>query len=50
MRRLHALTLNGALLTGGSVFACETCRPAVEAGIFNEHFRGRPASCPRTRG
>lgn len=33
MRSLNALT----------VFACETCRPAVEAGIFNEHFWGRLA-------
>ncbi|RYZ38283.1 MAG: hypothetical protein EOO71_24630 [Myxococcaceae bacterium] len=43
MRRLDALTLHGSLLTSSTVFACETCRPAVEAGIFNEHFWGRLA-------
>lgn len=43
MRRLNALTLTSALLTSSAVFACETCRPAVEAGIFNEHFWGRLA-------
>ncbi|RKH32131.1 hypothetical protein D7Y13_14715 [Corallococcus praedator] len=43
MRRTNVLTLQGLLLTSGTVFACETCRPAVEAGIFNEHFWGRLA-------
>ncbi|MHA7632873.1 hypothetical protein [Corallococcus sp. M7] len=33
MQGFNALTL----------FACETCRPAVESGIFNEHFWGRLA-------
>ncbi|WP_223635896.1 hypothetical protein [Corallococcus sp. EGB] len=43
MRRFHALTFTAALLVSGPVFACETCRPEVEAGIFKEHFWGRLA-------
>ncbi|WP_232293569.1 hypothetical protein [Stigmatella aurantiaca] len=31
------------VLTGRVAFACPTCRPAVEAGIFDEHFWGRLA-------
>jgi hypothetical protein len=30
-------------LTGRVALACPTCRPAVEAGIFDEHFWGRLA-------
>ncbi|WP_245767770.1 hypothetical protein [Stigmatella erecta] len=30
-------------LTGCVAQACPTCRPAVEAGIFDEHFWGRLA-------
>ncbi|CAM3650795.1 hypothetical protein G4177_34700 [Corallococcus sp. ZKHCc1 1396] len=43
MRSTEALTFLGALLSSGAALACETCRPAVEAGIFNEHFWGRLA-------
>ncbi|MFP2897171.1 hypothetical protein [Corallococcus sp. 4LFB] len=43
MRRLNTLTLPAALFASSAVSACETCRPAVEAGIFNEHFWGRLA-------
>ncbi|AFE06628.1 hypothetical protein D7V80_06015 [Corallococcus sp. CA054B] len=43
MRRFNALTFTGALFVNSTAFACETCRPAVEAGIFDEHFWGRLA-------
>ncbi|RKH62530.1 hypothetical protein [Corallococcus aberystwythensis] len=43
MRWFNALTFSSALLASSAAFACETCRPAVEAGIFNEHFWGRLA-------
>lgn len=43
MSRTAPLTFLFALLFSGAVFACETCRPAVQAGIFDEHFWGRLA-------
>ena len=43
MSRTAPLTFLGALLASGTVLACETCRPLVQAGIFNEHFWGRLA-------
>ncbi|MBN8226602.1 hypothetical protein JYK02_03665 [Corallococcus macrosporus] len=43
MRRLRALLFSSTLLTSGTALACETCRPAVQAGIFNDHFWGRLA-------
>lgn len=30
-----------SLLTAPPALACITCRPAVRAGIFDEHFWGR---------
>jgi hypothetical protein len=30
-----------SLLTATAASACITCRPAVRAGIFDEHFWGR---------
>jgi hypothetical protein len=38
----RALAL-GAWLYGAVALACETCRPKVQAGIFNEQFLGRLA-------
>ncbi len=32
-----------SLLTATAAGACTTCRPAVQAGIFDEHFWGRLA-------
>ncbi|MFP2912102.1 hypothetical protein ACLESD_45190 [Pyxidicoccus sp. 3LFB2] len=32
-----------SLLAAPAVSACTTCRPAVQAGIFDEHFWGRLA-------
>jgi|GEM_PF-2590550 len=40
LRATVILTL-GLMSTGA--WACETCRPRVEAGIYNEHFVGRLA-------
>jgi hypothetical protein len=43
MRGLATVAGLGAVLTGRVARACPTCRPAVEAGIFDEHFWGRLA-------
>ena len=41
MRGALSLTLVWVLLHALPALACESCRPAVRAGIFNEHFAGR---------
>ncbi|SEU04699.1 hypothetical protein SAMN05443572_104565 [Myxococcus fulvus] len=39
--RAAGVLATGLLATGA--WACDTCRPRVEAGIYNEHFLGRLA-------
>jgi hypothetical protein len=41
MERLTPMALVLVLLGSTAAWACTTCRPAVQAGIFNEHFWGR---------
>ncbi len=41
MERLTPMALVLVLLGSAAAWACDTCRPAVRAGIFNEHFWGR---------
>lgn len=43
MRGLSWVAGVSLALTGRVADACPTCRPAVEAGIFDEHFWGRLA-------
>jgi hypothetical protein len=43
MRTATSITFVAVLLWGWLAWACDTCRPAVWAGIFNEHFWGRLA-------
>jgi len=41
MRGAPSLALVGLLLGALPALACDTCRPAVRAGIFNADFPGR---------
>jgi hypothetical protein len=41
MRGAPAFACFVTLLAAAGASACPECRPAVEAGIFNEHFWGR---------
>jgi hypothetical protein len=41
MRSVAASALLVMALAASAVSACPECRPAVEAGIFNERFWGR---------
>ena len=41
MRGAAATVFVLSLLTAPTAWACTTCRPAVQAGIFDEHFWGR---------
>ena len=41
MERLTPMAVVSVLLGSAAAWACTTCRPAVQAGIFNEHFWGR---------
>lgn len=43
MRGAAATVLVAVLLAAPAVSACTTCRPAVQAGIFDERFWGRLA-------
>ena len=43
MRGVSATVFAVSLLAAPAVFACTTCRPAVQAGIFDERFWGRLA-------
>ena len=43
MRGGAATVFAVSLLASPAVLACTTCRPAVQAGIFDEHFWGRLA-------
>lgn len=41
MRGMSAVAFLVTLMGGSAALACEVCRPAVNAGIFNESFWGR---------
>ncbi|NMO21137.1 hypothetical protein HPC49_46845 [Pyxidicoccus fallax] len=43
MRGVAVTVFVMSLLASPAALACTTCRPAVQAGIFDEHFWGRLA-------